>query len=120
MDFKDYQHSLLIEEFSQNSEFVVFGGGGVVLSLFSDCVFWNRLSQKGTGEHSDICKVFQEWWCGHLDLLSPGSLWSLSVRFVSVIFSSDASEEDCPVLFFMLPRQGPCVQATHVYQWTAC
>lgn len=39
MDFKDYQHSLLIEEFSQNSEFVVFWGGGVVLSLFSDCVF---------------------------------------------------------------------------------
>lgn len=39
MDFKDYQHSLLIEEFSQNSEFVVFLGGEGLFCLYSQTVF---------------------------------------------------------------------------------
>lgn len=61
MDFKDYQHSLLIEEFNQNSEFVVFFGGGL-FCLYSQTVFFETDSPRKAlvNTQTSICKVIQE------------------------------------------------------------
>lgn len=47
MDFKYYQHSLLIEEFSQNSEFVFFFfGGGCSVFILRLCFLKQTLSER--------------------------------------------------------------------------
>lgn len=47
MDFKDYQHSLLIEEFNQNSEFVgFFWGGGCSVFILRLCFLKQTLPER--------------------------------------------------------------------------